>query len=194
MPLFNSHNIVNSNLLIWNITESESELKKSINLSSIVKSRLDEIKSCSQRKQFLGVQNLLKILNIKNKELTYNANGKPILSNKYISITHSFDYCGVVVSSKKIGVDIEKLRPKILNIKKKFISDRELDLFTNDNVIDVTKIWTIKESVYKAFGFSGLDFKNNIIVKSIDKKFNNAKVKIYKNDIIEFYNVEITNF
>jgi len=116
MPLFNSHNIVNSNLLIWNITESESELKKSINLSSIVKSRLDEIKSCSQRKQFLGVQNLLKILNIKNKELTYNANGKPILSNKYISITHSFDYCGVVVSSKKIGVDIEKLRPKILNI------------------------------------------------------------------------------
>jgi len=142
----------------------------------------------------LGVQNLLKILNIKNKELTYNANGKPILSKKYISITHSFDYCGVVVSSKKIGVDIEKLRPKILNIKKKFISDRELDLFTNDNVIDVTKIWTIKESVYKAFGFSGLDFKNNIIVKSIDKKFNNAKVKISKNDIIEFYNVEITNF
>ena len=48
--------------------------------------------------------------------------------------------------------------------------------------------------MFKAFGYSGIDFKENILIESINMEFDRAKVKIYKNDTIEYYNIEITNF
>ena len=80
MPIYNSPDLHNSRLLLWNINESESELISSIILTDYSKSRLKKIKSNIQRKQFLGVQNLLKLIEIKNDELSYDINGKPILS------------------------------------------------------------------------------------------------------------------
>ena len=64
MPIYNSPDLHNSRLLLWNINESESELISSIILTDYSKSRLKKIKSNIQRKQFLGVQNLLKLLEI----------------------------------------------------------------------------------------------------------------------------------
>ncbi|MEJ6764826.1 MAG: 4'-phosphopantetheinyl transferase superfamily protein, partial [Flavobacteriaceae bacterium] len=181
--------------LLWKLSETETELKNLLNPSTYPNSRLNLIKSSNQRKQFLGVQNLLKLLKINSDTLFYDNNGKPHLSNnKFISISHSFDYCGVIISDTKVGIDIEKFRPKILNISKKFISESDWNLIKLNSVENVTKVWTIKEAVFKAFGYSGIDFKENILIESINIEFDRAKVKIYKNEIIEYYNIEITNF
>ena len=194
MPLVNTLNINSSNLLLWRISESEEELNKEINLSNFSKSRLRKIKSTSRRKQSLSIHHLLKSSKI-NKELFYDSNGKPKLSNnKFISISHSFDYSGLAISYNKVGVDIEKFRSKILDISKKFISRNEKDLIKELDIENLTKVWTIKESVYKAFGYQGIDFKENILIKNINNEFNKAQVKINKNEIIENYNVDIINF
>ena len=58
----------------------------------------------------------------------------------------------------------------------------------------MTKVWTIKEAVFKAFGHKGIDFKKNIIIKSVNKEFNKASVSISINQITENYNIEIYNF
>ena len=195
MPISNHYNFISSNLLLWKLSETETELKNLLNPSTYSNSRLNLIKSTNQRKQFLGVQNLLKLLKISSDTLFYDNNGKPHLSNnKFISISHSFDYCGVIISDTKVGIDIEKFRPKILNISKKFISESDWNLIKLNSVENVTKVWTIKEAVFKAFGCSGIDFKKNILIESINIEFDRAKVKIYKNEIIEYYNIEITNF
>jgi len=195
MPISNHYNFISSNILLWKLSETETELKNLLNPSTYPNSRLNLIKSSNQRKQFLGVQNLLKLLKINSDTLFYDNNGKPHLSNnKFISISHSFDYCGVIISDTKVGIDIEKFRPKILNISKKFISESDWNLIKLNSVENVTKVWTIKEAVFKAFGYSGIDFKENILIESINIEFDRAKVKIYKNEIIEYYNIEITNF
>jgi len=195
MPISNHYNFISSNQLLWKLSETETELKNLLNPSTYPNSRLNLIKSSNQRKQFLGVQNLLKLLKINSDTLFYDNNGKPHLSNnKFISISHSFDYCGVIISDTKVGIDIEKFRPKILNISKKFISESDWNLIKLNSVENVTKVWTIKEAVFKAFGYSGIDFKENILIESINIEFDRAKVKIYKNEIIEYYNIEITNF
>jgi phosphopantetheinyl transferase len=195
MPISNHYNFISSNQLLWKLSETETELKNLLNPSTYSNSRLNLIKSTNQRKQFLGVQNLLKLLKISSDTLFYDNNGKPHLSNnKFISISHSFDYCGVIISDTKVGIDIEKFRPKILNISKKFISESDWNLIKLNSVENVTKVWTIKEAVFKAFGCSGIDFKKNILIESINIEFDRAKVKIYKNEIIEYYNIEITNF
>jgi len=195
MPLSNPNDFIPIDLFLWKLSETEIELNNHIDLSLSSISKLDLIKSSSQRKQFLGVQNLLKLHNVNNGSLFYDKNGKPHLSNnKFISISHSFEYCGVIVSDVKVGLDIEKFRSKILNISKKFISESDWNLIKLSSVENVTKVWTIKEAVFKAFGHKAIDFKKNIIITSINKKFNKASVSISNNQITENYNIEIYNF
>ncbi|MDC1317643.1 4'-phosphopantetheinyl transferase superfamily protein [Flavobacteriaceae bacterium] len=195
MPISVINDYVSNDLLLWKLSEKEIQLNNLVNLSLSSKSRLDLIKSSSQRKQFLGIQNLLSLHNINNEVLFYDDNGKPhLLNNKFISISHSFDYCGVIVSDVKVGIDIEKFRSKILNISKKFVSDSDLALIKVSSVENITKVWSIKEAVYKAFGHNKIDFKKNIIIKSVNKEFNKATVLIFNNEISENYSIEIYNF
>ena len=195
MPISVINDYVSNDLLLWKLSEKEIQLNNLVNLSLSSKSRLDLIKSSIQRKQFLGIQNLLSLHNINNEVLFYDDNGKPhLLNNKFISISHSFDYCGVIVSDVKVGIDIEKFRSKILNISKKFVSESDLALIKVSSVENITKVWSIKEAVYKAFGHNKIDFKKNIIIKSVNKEFNKAIVLIFNNEISENYSIEIYNF
>ena len=116
------------------------------------------------------------------------------LENRYISLSHSFDYSAVTISDKKVGVDVEKFRLKISKISHKFISAKEINLIGDQSIENLTKVWTIKEAVYKAFGFSGIDFKKNIAIESINRRFTKAFVKINNDDEFESYNIEIFNF
>lgn len=195
MPVSVINDSISNDLLLWKLSETETQLSNLLNISLSSKSKLDLIKSSSQRKQFLGVQNLLNLHKIKNDMLSYDDNGKPhLLNNKFISISHSFDYCGVIVSNVKVGLDIEKFRSKILNISKKFVSESDLGLIKLNSIENVTKVWSIKEAVFKAFGHNEIDFKKNIIIKSVNKEFNKASVLIFKNEISENYSIEIFNF
>jgi len=195
MPVSVINDSISNDLLLWKLSETETQLSNLLNISLSSKSKLDLIKSSSQRRQFLGVQNLLNLHKIKNDMLSYDDNGKPhLLNNKFISISHSFDYCGVIVSNVKVGLDIEKFRSKILNISKKFVSESDLGLIKLNSIENVTKVWSIKEAVFKAFGHNEIDFKKNIIIKSVNKKFTKANVLIFKNEISENYSIEIFNF
>ena len=195
MPVSVINDSISNDLLLWKLSETETQLSNLVNISLSSKSKLDLIKSSSQRRQFLGVQNLLNLHKIKNDMLSYDDNGKPhLLNNKFISISHSFDYCGVIVSNVKVGLDIEKFRSKILNISKKFVSESDLSLIKLNSIENVTKVWSIKEAVFKAFGHNEIDFKKNIIIKSVNKEFTKANVLIFKNEISENYSIEIYNF
>ena len=195
MPVSVINDSISNDLLLWKLSENETQLSNLVNISLSSKSKLDLMKSSSQRRQFLGVQNLLNLHKIKNDMLSYDDNGKPhLLNNKFISISHSFDYCGVIVSNVKVGLDIEKFRSKILNISKKFVSESDLGLIKLNSIENVTKVWSIKEAVFKAFGHNKIDFKKNIIIKSVNEKFNKANVLIFKNEISENYSIEIYNF
>ena len=195
MPASVINDSISNDLLLWKLSETETQLSNLVNISLSSKSKLDLMKSSSQRRQFLGVQNLLNLHKIKNDMLFYDDNGKPhLLNNKFISISHSFDYCGVIVSNVKVGLDIEKFRSKILNISKKFVSESDLSLIKLNSIENVTKVWSIKEAVFKAFGHNEIDFKKNIIIKSVNKEFNKANVLIFKNEISENYSIEIYNF
>ena len=66
-----------------------------------------------------------------------------------LSITHSKEFSAVALS-KKVGLDIEIQQQKIKNLTSKFIINHtEID---NYDIKNLTNIWCIKESTYKAFG------------------------------------------
>ena len=193
MPLYKKFSDHKDNyLVIWNIKEGKQELISALKQDSSYNLKLSSIKSETKQIEFLSILKLLEELNLTFDDLNYNEFGKPTLQKRYISITHSFQYSGIYYSKKKIGIDIEKFRDKILNIWPKFISKHESELFDFKSVESITKAWTIKESVFKAFGYDSIDFKKNIIIESL--KNNKAIVRIYKNEFSENYLVDLMKF
>lgn len=152
---------------IWKISESYDELMQPIDLKPQSLERVLGMKSELHQRGFLSIRHLLAEFGYTDFELFYDANGKPHLKDgKHISITHSFNFSGVIVSDLIIGIDIEKQRDKITIIAHKFI-DYEfeyLDKNTSDYIQKLTAIWCVKESLYKLFTIPGLHFKDHCLV------------------------------
>ena len=121
------------------------------------------------KEQFLAVRKTLKLENPIYK-IRYDKSGRPsINSDLNISISHSNFMAAVVISSiSKTGIDIELKDTKIVNIKDKFLNESEkLNAKCETNIEYLTKIWTAKESIYKALGVKGISFSDNIIIKKL---------------------------
>lgn len=101
-------------------------------------------------------------------EVLYKESGKPYLPNGVnISISHSYDWLAVLFSFNgvDVGVDIEKVRDKILNIKDKYLSKKELQDLKDASLEKHIIYWCVKEAVYKAFGKVGLIFEEQILIE-----------------------------
>jgi 4'-phosphopantetheinyl transferase len=101
-------------------------------------------------------------------EVLYKESGKPYLAGDIkISISHSYDWLTVLFSFNKteIGVDIEKVRDKILNIKDKFLSKKELQHLKDAPLEKYTIYWGAKEAIYKALDITGLNFSEQIFIE-----------------------------
>jgi len=57
-----------------------------------------------------------------------------------------------------------------LKVKNRFLNENEQKLFDQNSVQDLTIAWSAKEALFKLNEDSGLDFKNDLIIKSWDKE------------------------
>lgn len=168
MPLYKTVNPNSETTIkIWKITESFDELMQTVVLKPKSLERVLGMKSDLHQRGFLSVRKLLQAFGYSDFDLHYDDCGKPFLvDGKYISITHSFHFSAVIISSVAIGIDVEKRRDKISSIAHKFI-DYEFEYLSEDasNYIHkLTEIWCIKESLYKLFATPGLSFKQHCLV------------------------------
>ena len=167
MPIVKDFDLnFNSRVIIWEITELETQLISMLKFSKKDKTLFNSIKLVSKRKEFIVIRLILNFLNIEINNLIYDSYGKPVLKlNKFISISHSFNVLVLALSKNEIGVDIEKERKKISIVKEKFLSRFENNFLTmtcQDKML--TRIWTSKEAVYKIINMPGISFKKNIII------------------------------
>lgn len=169
MPLYKSLTVnADTQLLVWKNTESLEELQAATQLREVCAARLAGMKSEQHKKGFLGVRMLLQHIGYTDFDLFYDENGKPHLKDgKNISITHSYAYSAIIVSSRQIGIDMEMLRPKVVRIADKFVESEFSFLDANDEQDYLRRlivIWGVKEAVYKMISRPGMSFKQNIDV------------------------------
>lgn len=116
-------------------------------------------------------------LNLTLSEIEFhtNENQKPFLKNHpnfHFNISHSGDYVICGVSNSTIGVDIELMKIKNLEIAESVFAEQELQVFKNlpenEKQIFFFSLWTLKESYIKATG-KGL----SLDLKSFYFKINN---------------------
>ena len=113
-----------------------------------------------------GVQFLMReMLKTNTFNIVYNEANRPFLEGRQeqISISHSHNWLVIAIHQKsEIGVDIELIRDKVVNIKHKFLTDSELDR-AGSNMEMLTLLWAAKEAIYKAHGKKEVEFKNIIV-------------------------------
>jgi 4'-phosphopantetheinyl transferase len=169
MPLYKTITVDSqTKVFIWKIVEPYEELCKGTELTTHCQNRVDNMLSDIHRRGFLSVRHLLAAAGYTDHDLYYDTNGKPNLKDgKQISITHSFEFSGIIVSDKKVGIDIEKQRDKILKIANKFTPLREYRTLANDDAVirKLTIVWGAKEAIYKLYSEKGVSFLQHIDIK-----------------------------
>ena len=108
MPVINDLNLSpKTRVVIWEINESIQDLESKVVLSQYSLKLLNQKKSEIQKKQFLAIRNIFKLLSIEDNEVKYDKVGKPIFSqNIILSISHSGNYAAVIISDQSVGIDI----------------------------------------------------------------------------------------
>ena len=154
---------------VWQITETEEELKE---LSSTPSDEMEEIsfiRSESLRKQRLAVRALLNTLFDDKVYLSHHDNGKPYLENNpvNISITHTEKYVAVILHEEEnVGIDIESLDRDFSAVEKKALSEDEIDDLEDDKRNEQLAIyWCAKEAVFKLLSRYNVDFAEQIEIE-----------------------------
>ncbi|MDT0687983.1 4'-phosphopantetheinyl transferase family protein [Autumnicola psychrophila] len=184
-------------VLIWKIEESLEWLSKGIELTPHCRERVNGMKSEIHRRGFMSIRHLLAEAGYTDNDLYYDDLGKPHLKDgKYISITHSFTFTGIIVSDKEVGIDIEKQRDKILKIANKFTPLKEYHTLANEDALvrKLTIVWGAKESIYKLQAEPGLSFLHHIDITDFDFEANATTGKSFYKGYTAHFDLEFLEF
>jgi 4'-phosphopantetheinyl transferase len=157
------------------------------------------------KNRFIVTRNILRILlgkylKLHPKEIIFNYNqkGKPTLDkncnylNLEFNISHSENFAlyGFVLN-RKIGVDLEKIRPikELDKIAHRFFSLSEYKLITNSKNPEKQqiffKMWTAKEAYLKAIGTGISEGLDSIEIDNLHLKINQQNLNNW-----QLYNLE----
>jgi 4'-phosphopantetheinyl transferase EntD len=155
---------------VWEIEENYDYLLSQLNLTSEDLERVTQFKSHMRKLEWLSVRLLLKRLNNRDINIKYNGNRKPYLEDDShnISISHSEHYTSVLLCKKNhsVGIDIEKMKPKIEYIAPKFLKPEELEnIYENQKIYHLYVHWCAKEALYKLCDKKQISFKENITIE-----------------------------
>ncbi len=198
MPLYKTITVNSfTKVLIWKIEESFEFLSEGIELTPHCRIRVDGMKSDIHRRGFMSVRLLLAEEGYTDKDLFYDENGKPHLTDgKNISITHSFLFSAIIISADDVGIDIEKQRAKILKIAHKFTTVEDYKTLKDDDTLirKLTIVWCAKESLYKSFARKGMSFYKHIYVEDFNSQDNETTAKVDFLDKHEKYHIWFLEF
>ena len=184
MPFLKDFLINNSTkIILWKIIPgelSQTHLNKDdIDLLKIRKGQ-------NSKEYFLAVR---KLLENEDPELNinYDLKGKPYLNKqKGISISHSNEIVAIGISNEiDFGIDVQFKTDKVFKIQSKFLSQMESKFFEKKNDLEsLIKVWSAKESIYKALGKEGVSFSKDLEIDTINDK-DLFRAGYYKKDNIK---------
>ncbi len=176
---FKRENIeINSSVIHLMWFEDFETLKYLDHLSETEKERYFEIKHEKRKQEFVATR-ILRHEIFGHQHIHYRNHGAPFIENEgFISISHTKNCVGIALNSvHEVGFDLEYERKNIDKIQHKFISKEEEIDFNCNSTLEVTKIWSAKEALYKLAGRKEIDFKTQLNLSKIDNNFWFGKIQ-----------------
>jgi phosphopantetheinyl transferase len=155
---------------IWEITENSHVLESMAVLSESERQMLAGFRNETRRTHWLSYRLVIaEILGPGKAVVKYMENGKPWVENLpgHISVTHSGCFSAAIYHpEKKVGIDIEMIKPRIENIASRFLSDKELAHLNEEYRTEhLVGLWAAKEALYKLWGKASVEYKDHLYVE-----------------------------
>lgn len=171
MPLLiHKHLEADLEIGIWQIAEPEAWFTERLALSLEEEEQLARIKGY-RRVEWLASRQLVHQMSGQEKRSAFLKDefGKPHLENTsyQISISHSHGMTAAISGPVDLGIDIQKIVPKIGRIAHRFLSEEELACLSPSYFYleHLHVFWGAKEALYKAYGRRELDFSRHLLVE-----------------------------
>lgn len=160
-----------THLALWKIEEPAGWFRSQLMLDAEENALIDSIRHPQRKLHWLSSRVLIRkalgnpdvFIHLENDE-----RGRPQVHNfpVNLSISHSFEFSALLVSEKfMVGIDIEKIDPKIERIKNKFLRRDELNSIAESHRLEQLYVyWCAKEAMYKWHGRKQLDFREHLHV------------------------------
>ena len=154
----------------WAVWKVEESLEQLVSLSldpERLSVALDNISSDKRKQEFAITRLLLQALVGECVQVEYLPSGKPYLSDLpyKISLTHTAGFVAAMIHpTKEVGIDIEHVSPRVMKIQQRFLSPNEIiSLTPGYEMLQTLILWSAKESVFKALGEEGVDFREQLV-------------------------------
>lgn len=160
--------------IIWNINETEEELRKSLSHPEYFAEKIANLKPGSRRLlEILAVRRALKELFYgEEQEVVYDEHGKPSLKagKPYISISHTHGYAAVISSDVPVGIDIERIGNRVEKVVSHFLKQEELVTLAlySEAVPALHLAWSAKEAAFKILGQEYYDLQHLTTISHIN--------------------------
>lgn len=142
----------------------------------IVQKDLENCRSEKRRDEIIYTRSLI-YNELGIEEIQKDEIGRPALPKGDISISHSGELYGIAYSPDfQMGLDIEIISDKPARIKEKFRNQYELDFDQSD--LEITRLWTLKEAVYKFLARPGVLFAEQIHISKLEEGLYKAEYRI----------------
>lgn len=167
MPIIHHQNIaILGEVGLWRIEESEEWFLEKLDLFPQEKTQLAKIKG-HRRIEWLAARQLIHQMSGREKRVAFvkDEYGKPHLKNAdwQISISHSKEISAAIAAPVAVGIDVQKIVPKITRIIPKFMNSREqANLDKKHSILHAHVYWGAKEALYKAYGRRALELCTHI--------------------------------
>ena len=129
----------------------------------------------------LAIHEALELLQIPYPGFFKDEHGKshPMNGQGFVSLTHTRGYAAAIYHRElPVGIDIEVIREKILQIGTRFLAEQEVN-FLQPQPAHYTMAWSAKESIFKCHGKKGVSLRDNILLEPFAPDASLIKGKIH---------------
>lgn len=125
----------------------------------------------------------------------YNEVGAPYIENEgYISISHAKGVVGIAFSKEfTVGLDLEKIDTRMVKLSPKFLSKLESETLDTSSPVEMTKVWSGKEALYKIAGRKGIIFSTELHLSPLGENLWSGRIyhgKIAVHTEISIFTIE----
>lgn len=151
-------------LAAWKLTESSTELRQSIDLSPADALQYEHFRVEKRRCEWLASRLLVKHLTGTVPDIRYQPNGKPLLNNYHISISHTHEIAVVAIHpNHAVTIDVEMITDRVTKVADRFLHPQEWAMIPKQNaLLWQTLIWCAKEALFKYWDEQEIDFKEHL--------------------------------
>jgi len=158
-------------IAVWQIEELEEFFLDSLRLLPEDELQIKSIKLQPVRLQKLACRAALaELLGGNEIGITYTETGQPQMKGHHISFSHTKTSVAVALADIPVGIDMEKLSPRILPLYPRFMSEAEIAACNVNNLKELYYHWCAKEAMYKWFARKNLDFIEDLQINMPHKQ------------------------